>query len=331
MRLQLLDRRRSPHLAAVVDVWNRACGPDLAISTDLVRYNTQPATGGVQAGWLATEGQEVIGFVLTSALPADPATSSPEVGWLDAVAVVPERQRQGIGTALLDQAERWLAAQGCTQVRLGGSLRPFAPGLPVELDSEPFFLSRGYHARADEDSVWDLAADLATLDLERDKVSRSLSKGMRLAPGRAGDAEALLAFLSREFPGRWRFEFEEFLRAGGRMSEYLLLWRTEPNSRPGVAGFCRTRRRWRYAVEPLDRFFPHRLPQPWGQLGPIGVGTELRGQGLGAALVRYGLARLAACGVRGCVIDWTTLVDFYARFGFLPLRAYRVLVKDLGG
>lgn len=118
---------------------------------------------------------------------------------------------------------------------------------------------------------------------------------------------------------------------GGRMSEYNLLWRQEAGRAPVVDGFCRIRRRWRHGVEPLDRYFMQRLPAPWGQLGPIGVAAASRGQGLGAALLDFGLRRLAADGVRGCVIDWTTALDFYAHFGFKPLRAYRVLIKDLQG
>ncbi len=102
-----------------------------------------------------------------------------------------------------------------------------------------------------------------------------------------------------------------------------------PGWRREVEGFCRIRRRWRDAVEPLDRYFMHSLPAPWGQLGPIGVGAGSRGLGLGAALLDFSLRRLQSAGVRGCVIDWTTALDFYAPFGFQPLRAYRVLVKQL--
>lgn len=116
---------------------------------------------------------------------------------------------------------------------------------------------------------------------------------------------------------------------GGRMSEYNLLWRQQAGRAPHVDGFCRIRRRWRYGVEPLDRYFMQRLPSPWGQLGPIGVGVGSRGQGIGAALLDSGLQRLRVYGVRGCVIDWITATDFYARFGFKPLRAYRILVKHI--
>jgi predicted N-acetyltransferase YhbS len=350
MLLQPFDPHQPPHIEAAAAIWNRACGDDLAITPAFVAFNTRPATGGVQAGWLAWDGDAAAGFALASALPGDPATSPPETGWIDALAVTPACQRRGLGGALLAQAEAWLAGQGCRAARLGGSLRPFAPGLPLELSSQPFFQQRGYRPRASEATVWDVAADLSdpAVGVEASagvrgearlkprlqagaSVGVEASAGVWIAAARDRDEAALLAFLQREFPGRWRFEFEEFRRAGGRMSEYSLLWRQESGRAPFVDGLCRIRRRWRHAVDPLERYFMHRLPPPWGQLGPVGVGQAGQGQGWGRGLIEFSLARLAACGVRGCVIDWTTLLDFYAKFGFRPLHGYRVLVKELPG
>ena len=326
MHLHPYDPHQTSQVEAVAAAWTRACGADLAVAPAFVAFNSQPATGSVQAGRLALVDDAVAGFVLASALPADPLTSPPEMGWIDALAVNPPFQRRGVGSALLAWAESWLGEQQCSAARLGGSLRPFAPGLPLELDSEAFFQARGYRPRASEATVLDVASDLAASG-DAGVLTPASGLTVRIASARSGDAEDLLAFLRREFPGRWRFEFEEFRRMGGRMSEYILLWRHEAGRAAAVDGFCRIRQRG--GVEPLDRYFMQRLPPPWSQLGPVGVAAASRGQGLGAALLNFGLRRLAADGVRGCVIDWTTALDFYAKFGFKPLRAYRVLVKDL--
>ncbi|MEZ4768900.1 MAG: GNAT family N-acetyltransferase [Caldilineales bacterium] len=329
MRIQPFDQRQLQQADVIAATWNQACGADLAISPRFVAYNCRPATGSTRAGWLALENDTITGFILASALPNDAETSPPEVGWIDALAVEPAFQRRGIGAALLGRAEAWLSEQGCTTVRLGGGLRPYAPGLPVELASEAFFQARGYRPRASEATVWDVASDLAEYASDARTIVSSPGFSPRVAVGRPADAGVLLAFLRQEFPGRWRFEFEEFRRMGGKMSEYILLWRQDTGRAAYIDGFCRIRRRWRYGVEPLDRYFMQRLPPPWGQLGPIGIGADSRGQGLGAALLDSGLRKLRAYGVRGCVIDWTTALEFYARFGFKPLRAYRVLVKHL--
>ena len=322
----------SPQAATI---WTAACGPDLAISPHLVEYNTRPATGAIQAGRVAMQDGQPAGFVMASALPASPDVSPPQFGWIDAVAVSPAFQRQGIGSLLLAWAEAWLAAQGCTHARLGGSLRPFTPGLPVELDAGVFFDKRGYQGRARGSVDWDVARDLD----EYQTLAPHAHLPWRAVPGSAGvsntkyqisnasirvaqsgDEDAMVAFFQRVFPGRWRFEFQEFLREGGRRSDYMLLWTERV-----VDGFARLT--FEDSERPIERFHMRRLPRPWGQLGPIGVSDDWRGKGYGGALLDAGLRRLRECGVRGCVIDWTSLLDFYGKFGFKPYRQYAMLVK----
>lgn len=305
------------HMAAAA-IWNAACGPELAITPAAVRFNTRPATGGTQAGWLAIIGGRPVGFVLASAFPTgDPLVSPREMGWVDAIAVSPEFQRQEIGSALLAGAERWLEDQGCTRFQLGGSLRPFAPGLPSALGSEEFFRRHGYAAHSADDRCWDVARNL------RDYASPA---GIRhdlpveIRPAQPGEEHALLTFLQREFPGRWQFEFEEHLREGSRIADFMVLL-----TENGVDGFAQLT--FEDSLRPLDRFFMHGLPRPWGQLGSIGVSESCRGSGYGAALLDASLRRLRAAGVAGCVIDWTTLLDFYSKFGFRPWRQYEMLVK----
>ena len=133
--------------ATAASIWNAACGPDLAISTRAVEYNTSPTTGGLQSGRVAFEDGKPVGFVLASMLLGDPVAASPQAGWLDAIAVLPEYQRRGIGGALLAWAESWLREHGATRVSLGASMRPFTPGLPSTLGDGAFFRQRGFAGR----------------------------------------------------------------------------------------------------------------------------------------------------------------------------------------
>ncbi len=327
VQLQPLDPANPAHLSAIVSIWNAACGRDLFITPRFAAYNLQPTPGEIQAGCIAVDRGVPVGFVLCSALPGDPAASPPELGWMDAIAVVPEAQRRGNGSQLVAWAEDWLREQRCTRVRLGGSLRPFVAGYPVELGNEGFFRRRGFEARVDGEYVWDVARDLGGYSAEtprRDVSGRRdvSTKPPVIRPAHTGDEKQLLEFFHREFPGRWRFEFERFLRHGGRLSDWMVLL-----TERGVDGFARLT--FEDSLQPLERFYPQRLPRPWGQLGPIGVSQERRGQGDGGALLDAALDHLRERGVRGCVIDWTSLLDFYAKFGFKPHRQYAVLLKSL--
>lgn len=315
-QLQLLEfnRQQASHLRTLTELWNTACGDNLAISTRFVEFNTQPVTAGHQSGRIAQVNGQPIGFVLASSL-ADASVNAPQVGWVDALAVTPAAQRQGYGTLLLQWAEEWLATQGCQRATLGCSQRPFVPGLPVELATQGFFETHGWLRT---NTVWDMAANLAHYSVP--STVREIDGIVR--PGQPGDEAALLEFLRREFPGRWRFEFEEFLRNQPRIADYMLLW-----TERGVDGFCQLT--FSDSSRPLDRFFPYQLPRPWGQLGSVGVSADKRGQGYGAAVVDAGLRRLHNNGVNGCVIDWLVIVDFYAKFGFEKSREYTQFGKAL--
>lgn len=315
-RLIDLAPQDSTQVTALTTVWNAACPDDLMISNRLVEFNLQPITGGKQAGQLAVQADVIVGFVLASTLHGQPQVASATVGWVDAIAVTPAAQQQGIGAALLAWAEAWLTAQGSQTLILGASQHPFAPGVPTALDTAPFFQRRGYgQAR----QSWDVAADLTTY--QPPATVRPIQGEVR--PAQSGDEAALRAFLQREFPGRWHFEFEEFLRTlGARLSDYMLLW-----SERGVDGFCQLT--FEDSLRPIERFYPYQLPRRWGQLGPIGVSADRRGQGYGAALLDTGLRRLYNNGVNGCVIDWTTHLALYGKFGFTPYREYIQLTKHL--
>jgi predicted N-acetyltransferase YhbS len=65
------------------------------------------------------------------------------------------------------------------------------------------------------------------------------------------------------------------------------------------------------------------LGSEWGALGPIGVAAEYRGIGLGHGTLGKALEHLKGLGVRRCIIDWTTLKDFYGRHGFEVTRNYK--------
>lgn len=312
---QPFQRANPDHWRILAEVWNSAMPSHLTISLKLARYNVGQITGGSQAGQIAWLAGEPVGVILASHLTGEPTVMPPTVGWIDALVVAPQAQRQGIGRTLLLWAEQWLASVGCQMSILGASIRPFLPGVPLEVETAPFFHRCGYK---DEQIVWDVAANLASYSPPADL--RAIDGAVR--PGQPGDEEALLTFLRREFPGRWRYELEEHRRAGQRFSDYMLLW-----TERGVDACCILT--FEDSGQPIERFYPYQLPRPWGQLGTVGVSADRRGRGYGLAVVDAGLRRLHNNGINGCVIDWTTIGSFYAKFGFQGYREYQQMEKKI--
>jgi GNAT superfamily N-acetyltransferase len=299
-----------------IQIWNAASHVDYPINERFLSYNLVASTGEVIEGRLAIHHGEAAGFVLACAMLDDPKIT---LGWVSAIAVHPSAQRQGVGHELLTWAENWLKEKGCTRVRIGGNVRPFLPGLPyVMRNNLAFFKKHNYQPPPDQPCEYDIARSLK--DYQPIYLQPSHADLSSLQPGEEG---LLLDFLQREYPGRWEFEAREFVQNGGRASDFLLL-----RVHGEVHGFSRLT--LPDSERPIERFYPQRLPQPWGQYGPLGLSQAVRRQGLGGYLIDAAALHLKSLGVDGCVIDWTSLVNLYGKFGFKIYNQYISLFKMIG-
>ena len=317
-------QKKSPVLAPftsadtddAIRIWNAASHTNYSINESFLYYNLIPSTGEVTEGRVAIHHGEPDGFVLACAVMDDPANM---LGWVSAIAVQPSVQSQGIGSTLLRWAEGWLSEKGCKRVRIGGNIRPFLPGLPyVMSENAVFFEKHGYQSPPGQPYEYDIARGLKDYQPIYSKPVHA-----DLTPMQPGEEDLLIDFLHREYPGRWEFEAREFVKNGGRASDYLLLHVSDH-----IHGFCRIT--LSDSERPIERFYPQRLPQPWGQFGPLGLSKAVRGQGLGGYLIDAAALHMQSLGVDGCVIDWTSLVELYGKFGFKIYNQYISLFKMIG-
>ena len=316
MNLIPLSLQDADGIKKLLFIWNSASHPDYLLNERFLAYNALPFSGETIGGRLAILNDEPVGFVLACIVTDDSAMM---LGWVSALAVFPAAQRQGIGSSLLDWAEDWLKMQGCKRIRVGGNLRPFAPGLPYAMrENLSFFEKHDYQSPVGQPYEYDIARSLKDYQSLYAKPIQA-----DLAPMQPGQESLLLDFLKREYPGRWEFEAREFVKNGGRPRDYLLL---RVNNK--VEGFCRIT--LEDSERPIERFYPQRLPRPWGQFGPLGLSKAVRGQGLGGYLIDATALHMQSLGVNGCVIDWTALVDLYGKFGFDLYNQYVSLYKNTG-
>jgi GNAT superfamily N-acetyltransferase len=305
------------HIGDTIRIWNTASHTDYPINERFLSYNLIPTTGEVIEGRVAIDNGEAVGFALACAVTNDPSSM---LGWVSAVAVELSVQRLGIGSELLTWAESWLKEKGCKRIRIGGNLRPFLPGLPyVMRKNAVFFEKRGYQCPSRQPYEYDIARSLKDYQSIYQEPANA-----DLTPMNSGEEHLLLDFMHHEYPGRWEFEAQEFVKNGGRAADYLLL-RVDGE----IQGFCRLT--LPHSERPIERFYPQRLPQPWGQYGPLGLSKAVRGRGLGGYLIDAAACHLQSLGVDGCVIDWTSLVELYGKFGFKVYNQYISLFKVIGG
>ncbi len=342
------DRPGPPRLAAydparadeVVALWNASAGARYPLQPAVLRQVTERNPSfSVSDARLAVEDDRVVGFAYLGRHRGEVAGRRPWAGrgWLQAVVVAPDRRRRGVGRALVDSLLRGARADGIGQVELGGGIHYLFPGVPADLpDAAPFVAALG---AVPEDGTWSapvageeasaLAAGRTGLSWDvRGRLDTSPAgpadrtalerEGLVLGPMTASERDEMLAYLSATFGPDWPHDMAWFLDEGGDPAAILLLRRG-----PGgpVVGHARIVVPDGGPVPPQHYWRDLLGPDPGG-LGPIGIAPELRGRGIGRALLALALEELQRRGGRDVVIDWTVLLDYYGRFGFRPWKTY---------
>jgi len=222
----------------------------------------------------------------------------------------------GVCGDLLSAVRQLLTDRGATRLVFGQDNNHFFPGCPQDFPKLKEFLEiEGFTEHG------------LQVDMERD-----LSDFTYSGPSHEGDRVEVLSkpeiaelegFLQREFPGRWHYdtltkvrqegpECVAVLRCGQRIEGFALI--QDSSNRYPIGG----------AVWHTD------LGPSWGSLGPIGVSMAVRGSGRGGYLLGSALQILRDRGCQRTIIDWTTLTDFYGKFGFEVSRSYASMSLRLG-
>ncbi|HEX7707675.1 MAG TPA: GNAT family N-acetyltransferase [Thermoanaerobaculia bacterium] len=214
--------------------------------------------------------------------------------WLRLLAVARERRREGLGRQLLRDAEEHGVAVVAAEA---GNY--FTPGVDMsDTGTCEFFTANRYIQTR---WTYNLDADLGSI-----RESPATSGEITLRRPRHHEADRVLEFVDREFGRIWRFEAA---RAFGRDVPPLFI--SEEDGR--ITGFA--------AHDVNNRGL--------GFFGPTGVTIEMRGRGIGRALLLASLADLRDMGYRRVVIPWTDLLEFYRRAcGAEPAHRFVAFAKQ---
>lgn len=249
-----------------------------------------------------------VGFVLalTRRVPLEDAPSDRDRGWITLFAVEERYRGRGVGSALLDYAESWLAARGCAACWIS----PYAPdywtpGVDVAAypDAVAYLERRGYRTAARPLSM---ELDLTSYTTPRPAAVNEV----QIETFRPECILPLNIFLRREFPGDWqrhlRHKMQEILAGRQPADSLFVAW-----ERRGVVGFAQSE---------AERF------------GPIGVAAAARSRGIGAALLHRTLEAMRAGGCRRAWFFWTddrAADNLYTPAGFRETRRFALLCKGL--
>ncbi len=299
--------------AAIADLWRAALAPAWPVlprGLDVIRSGFVAVEAGpAGAGSAGNAGADAVnagpGRRVVGVVAVDPAGSVP------AVMVAPDRQRRGIASALLAEAERYLRRRGVAEVRAGsGGAEYIWPGVPTDLPAAgAFFAARGWRVES------------RTIDLTRDLVDYAPPPGVCEQASQASiaidtatdeDRDAVLAFEAATF--------RSWLPAFQRWDASVLVARDASERIVGTL---------LYSGPDTDEMFPPMLGPRCGAIGCVGVAPDAEGRGIGSAMVARASELLRERGTRTCHIGWVVRESFYTRLCYAPWRGYLMYRKAL--
>jgi predicted N-acetyltransferase YhbS len=298
---------READFDALTSLWNEFFAERYHVDPAILRFNTvESPTFDWGASGIAGDPKAPTAFLVVKKSPASLYRGpDPDQAHLACVAY------RGVNEAidLMADAKRMLINRGICRIQFGRDSRHFFPGCPTDCGNlRDFLMIEGF---VGDDEQVDLERDLGSY-----KNTFEMPEGCEARPVQPDDVPFLTGFLDREFPGRWAYDVRQKMELEGRCDFVHGLFRDGK-----IVGFA------------LLQDSSHRCPiggavwrrdlgEDWGSLGPIGVGRAERAKGCGHALLGASLERLRDCGIRRCIVDWTTLKSFYGRHGFEPARTY---------
>lgn len=273
------------------DIWTEDCVQSRSVDDD--GYDPELMICAQERG-------EPAGFLLGSVWE--------QTGWVKAFLVRPDRQRQGIGTAMFRAAEQAFGARDIQEITVGyAPPRYFTPGVDIAYTPAVVFLDGlGYQTSREARVNMDVALtgrDLSTLDQEAHLTE------LGIAIRRASPADGVSIAEMCETHGHRNWVIETQMSLEKRPPTMFVAVRSGT-----ICGFA-----------------AHSVGGPI-YFGPMLTAVHLRGQGIGTVLLKRCLQDWQRAGLERCEILWAGPLAFYARsVGATMGRAFWVWHKSLEG
>jgi len=299
-------------------IWNDEFHQDFLITKEVFYRNVINCINVCdEASFVAVDDNQVVGFIVAKTWNEIYKVNGYEdTGWISILYVRKSYRNCSIGTTLLTMSEDALKSLGKSTINLGKDPNNFFPGIPSQYTSSiHWFEKRGYTLVRD---TYDLMneVDNHTQLIKLPEIQYEIQYLTN------GYYHKTMEFMERNFPGRWSYELYDYRHRGGTGREYLILI-----DKGDVIGFCRVNDH-NTAIINYNMTWVGSFKKPGG-IGPLGIDSNYRGQNLGFYIVAYATNELIQKNVSNIVIDWTSLISFYQKFGFSVWKTYRYAFKSI--
>lgn len=259
-----------------------------------------------------------IGFIIAKTFDTGEISAYRDRSWISLFYVSKRYRKQGAGNLLLEKCLNELKLLGKKECFIGQDIGNFFPGVPCDFDAltENFLSKREFKSFG---CTHDLI--LKNKDMIKDIDNSNFRYEYRfLNVNSDNEKKSLLSFMERNFPGRWTYELNEYLKNETMFNNYYLAFDKEK-----VIGFVRVN-------EPKNENVSYNIT--WANrfnnlvgIGPLGIDIDYRGKDISKEMMDSILKEIALNN-RDILIDWTSLLAYYQQYGFEVWKVYTKMKLD---
>lgn len=306
----------------IVNFWNRNIGKDFPMTIELFQQNTLESELLCRKSTriVMNRFDEIIALIVAKKNKEINSSDLPtNTGWIQVLIVDKEFRKQGIGSHLLSLVEDKFKEDGIEKLFIGKDPYHYFPGVPSQYkQTVRWFEKRGYQRGRVE---YDLINKYS--DAEKNKEFETIKdKEITISLLKSHEKELLLAFMKKEFPGRWVFELKEYFKHNGNGREFIIL-----KEKGKIIGFARIND----SLSPIiaqNTYWSSLFDEELAGIGPLGIASNKRAKGYGLIIVKAAISTLRKRALTPIVIDWTSLVKFYNKLGFNIWKSYDTYSKS---
>ncbi|MFN8443627.1 MAG: GNAT family N-acetyltransferase [Caldilineaceae bacterium] len=283
------------------ELWNTAWGDEFALSSRVFVWLASQTSAQDALLLLAYEADTPVGFLLAH------SQVNTKSAHLDALAIIPAAQNQGVEAALLAAAQSTFGLTASTTWGVGAGPLSLLLGVPEGSWLEATLAEQGFLFNETQSRGWIELAGYAPPQAIPEVAAA-------VYPAKPTDQTEILNFLSSLSTDRQE-RILHFVQTKRRLSDLMLLW-----TESGLAGIC-----WlgfEDSPYPIELSFPYRLPRAWAQVGQLLLAPQLGDEYL-AALLDAGLRRLHNNGVNSAVITAQWPSTLWEQFQIQPYQTFR--------
>lgn len=291
-----------------LQLWNEEMGYVYPISSkafyqNVINYNEKN-------GLIAYEEDKVIGFIIIKWFDDKSIIDYSTSLFISLFYVSKKHRKKGIGTKLFDFAE--IERKG-RKLLIGKDIFNFFPGVATDFDNltDIWLEKRGFHGNRYTHDL--IAYDPKIFPIKNTDVEYVYcSKKMR---------EKLIDFLKQNNWHRWALEAKLYFENGEENNGGFLIG-IKNNE---IISFAKINTHKMQSVG-YNVMWQNRFSS-LGGIGPLGVSSKYRKQGLGLDLISKAIMEIKKMGISPIIIDWTGLMELYGIFNFEVWKSYKYMEK----